>query len=168
MAVTLREARVEDTEVLANAERAAALKPGQLASRPEEILDSTTRATIKRSIGGADGKFVVAEEDGRIVGHAVLNPMGLIATKHIVRLTMVVHPGNEGRGIGKQLLSALLDWARKAPGVRRVELNVRSTNARAVGLYRSLGFVEQGRQIQRIRIDEQTFVDDLEMGLAVK
>ncbi len=51
---------------------------------------------------------------------------------------------------------------------RRVELNVRSTNARAIGLYRSLGFLEQGRQVQRIRVDEQTFVDDLEIGLAVK
>lgn len=165
---TIREARVEDAVTLASAERAVASQPGLLASRPEELPDSTMRSTIQRSLGGREGKFVVAEEDGRIVGHAVLNPMGLAATKHIVRLTMVVHPGHEGRGLGKRLLAALLDWARNAPGVRRVELNVRSTNARAIGLYRSLGFIEQGRQPQRIRVDEQTFVDDLEMGLFVK
>ena len=164
----IREARLEDAVSIANAERSVASQPGVLASRPSEILDSTIRSTIKRSLGGAEGKFVVAEEDGRIVGHAVLNPMGLAATKHIVRLTMVVHPGNEGRGLGKRLLTVLLDWAREAPSVKRVELNVRVTNERAIRLYRSLGFVEQGRQPQRIRVDEHTFVDDLEMGLAVK
>ena len=52
--------------------------------------------------------------------------------------------------------------------VRKIELNVRATNFRAIGLYRSLGFEEQGRQLQRIRIDDKTFIDDLEMALFVK
>ena len=36
--------------------------------------------------------------------------------------SIVVHPGNEGRGIGKRLLGALIDWARLAPHVRKIEL----------------------------------------------
>ena len=95
-------------------------------------------------------------------------PMALAATRHIVRLTIVVHPGHEGQGIGKRLLGSLIEWARSAPRVRKIELNVRATNTRAIGLYRSLGFEEQGRQLERICIDEQTFIDDLEMGLFVK
>ena len=67
-----------------------------------------------------------------------------------------------------RLLSSLIDWARAAPGVRKIELNVRSTNTGAIALYRSLGFEEQGRQRERICIDAHTFIDDLEMGLFVK
>ncbi len=162
--MTIRAARVEDAALLVSAERQVASQPGYLASRPEEILEENCRALIERS----DTKYLVAEVDGQLVGHAVLIPMALAATRHIVRLTIVVHPGHEGQGLGKQLLSALIDWARAAPHVRKIELNVRSTNTRAIGLYRALGFEEQGRQLQRIRVDEQTFLDDLEMGLFVK
>jgi ribosomal protein S18 acetylase RimI-like enzyme len=166
--VTLRDARVEDGALLAGAERLVAAKPGYLASRPEELLDEVFRATIRRCAGGFEGKYLVAEIGGQVVGHAVVVPMALAATRHIVRLTIVVHPGHEGQGIGKQLLTALIEWARAAPGVRKIELNVRATNTRAIALYRSLGFEEQGRQLQRICIDAQTFIDDLEMGLFVK
>ena len=166
--VTLRDARVEDAALLASAERLVAAQPGDLAARPEELLDEAFRATIGRLTASDEGKYLVAESDGQLVGHAVLIPMALAATRHIVRLTIVVHPGHQGRGIGKRLLTSLIEWARAAPGVRKIELNVRSTNTRAIGLYRSLGFEEQGRQLQRICIDEQTFIDDLEMGLFVK
>ena len=166
--VAVRDARVEDAATLAGAERRVALRPGLLASRPEEILDEAVRATIQRFTDTGEGKVLVAENEGRVVGHAVLTPMSLAATRHIVRLTLVVHPGHEGRGVGRRLLASLIEWAGAAPRVRRIELNVRATNSRAIRLYRSLGFEEQGRQPQRICIDDQTFVDDLEMGLFVK
>ena len=166
--VTIRDARVEDAAELGSAERRVAARPGFLASRPEEILDEALRATIRRFTLGTEGQYLVAERDGRLVGHAVVVPMALAATRHIVRLTIVVHPGAERQGIGRRLLSSLIEWARAAPGVRKIELNVRSTNAGAIALYRSLGFEEQGRQRERICIDELTFIDDLEMGLFVK
>ena len=166
--LTLRVARVEDAAVLVNAERLVASRPGLLASRPEELHEETFRATIQRFANGDEGKYLVAERDGQLVGHGVLIPMALAATRHIVRLTLVVHFGNEGQGLGRLLLSGLIDWARAAPRVRKIELNVRATNTRAIGLYRSLGFEEQGRQLDRICLDDQTFLDDLEMGLFVK
>ena len=166
--LTLREARVEDAALLVGAERAVASKPGALASAPEELLEEAFRSTIERLTKTQEGKYLVALREGQLVGHAVLMPMALAATRHIVRLTIVVHPGHEGQGIGKRLLGSLIEWARSAPRVRKIELNVRATNTRAIGLYRSLGFEEQGRQLERICIDEQTFIDDLEMGLFVK
>ena len=167
-ALMIRDAREEDAALLAGAERLVAARPGYLVSRPEELLDEAFRATIRRFTESDEGKYLVAESDDEIVGHAVLIPMALAAIRHIVRLTIVVHPGHEGHGIGRRLLTSLIEWARAAPRVRKIELNVRATNTRAIGLYRSLGFEEQGRQLQRICIDEQTFIDDLEMGLFVK
>lgn len=166
--VTIRDARVEDAATLVRAERTVASRPGYLASRPEELLEEALRSTIRTLIDSPEGKYVVAENDGQVVGHAVLVPMSLAATRHIVRLTVVVHPGHEGQGIGKRLLGSLIEWARAAPRVRKIELNVRVTNTRAIRLYRSLGFAEEGRHLERICIDDQTFIDDLEMGLFVK
>lgn len=160
----IRAARVDDAPHLVSAERAVAAQPGLLASRPEELLEESFRATINKR----DVRYVVAEREGEIVGHANLVPMALASTRHIVRLTIVVHPGNEGQGVGKQLMTSLIDWARLAPAVRKIELNVRSTNTRAIGLYRSLGFEEEARHLDRICIDEHTFLDDLELGLFVK
>lgn len=168
LAVTIRDARVEDAALLASAERIVASRPGFLASRPEEILEEAFRSTISRLTESNAGKYLVAESEGRLIGHALLVPMSLGATRHIVRLTLVVHPGHEGQGVGRRLLTSLIAWARAAPHVRKVELNVRATNSRAIKLYRSLGFEEEARHLQRICIDEETFIDDLEMGLFVK
>lgn len=166
--VTVRDARVEDAAVLANAERTVASRPGYLASRPEEIDEQVIRTTIQTFIDTQEGKYLIAESAGQIVGHGLLTPMVLAATRHIVRLTIVVHPACQGQGIGKSLLTHLIGWARAQPRVRKIELNVRVTNTRAIGLYRSLGFEEQGHQRQRICVDDQTFLDDLEMALFVK
>ncbi len=165
--LTLRVARPEDAAQLAQAERTWAATPGLLASRPHELQDDTFLRTIVALADAADGHYLVAEEGGAIVGHGLLVPMGLASIRHIVRLTLVVHPGHEGRGIGNLLLQALLDWARAAPSVIKVELNVRASNARAIRLYEKHQFKLEGRHLHRIRLEDNSFLDDLEMGLFV-
>ncbi len=49
------------------------------------------------------------------------------------------------RGIGRELLSAMVEELRAA-GVREVLLEVRASNQRARGFYRSLGWIETGRR----------------------
>ena len=51
----------------------------------------------------------------------------------------------QGRGLGRRLITRLLDWADNWGGVLRVELHVHADNDRARALYESLGFVEEGR-----------------------
>lgn len=48
-----------------------------------------------------------------------------------------------GRGIGKQLLYALLEKGRLF-GYRQIDLEVRGSNKRAINLYQSVGFSEVG------------------------
>jgi ribosomal protein S18 acetylase RimI-like enzyme len=52
---------------------------------------------------------------------------------------IAVSPAARGQGIGRQLLAAVAADAR-ALGCCKVTLEVRSDNARAMGLYRSVGF----------------------------
>jgi ribosomal protein S18 acetylase RimI-like enzyme len=88
--------------------------------------------------------------------------------RHVVHLTLVVHPGWQGRGVGRALLTSLIEWARTAPAVEKIELNVRSSNTAAQTLYRKLGFTEIGRWRRRVRVAPGQYLDDVAMELVVK
>ncbi|HEX2543943.1 MAG TPA: GNAT family N-acetyltransferase [Ramlibacter sp.] len=92
------------------------------------------------------GCKLVAVCGGEVVGMAGLHPVhpGL-RRSHVRILGIVIAPAWQGRGIGRQLLQRLLAWADDWANVLRVELNVHADNDRAIALYRSMGFVEEGR-----------------------
>lgn len=164
---SLRNARPEDAPRLAAAERTIARVPGMLASRPEEIVDDVIRRTIVDLVERDRGVYLVAERGDMIVGHALLEPLALAVTAHVARLTIAVHEGHQGQGVGRALMSELLRRARSSPRIEKVELQVRSSNDRAIALYRSLGFVEEGRKTRRLKIGPDAYLDDLYMALWV-
>jgi ribosomal protein S18 acetylase RimI-like enzyme len=102
------------------------------------------------------------------VGHGMLDPLPLAAVRHVVHLTLVVHPGWHGRGIGRALLGSLIEWARSTPAVEKIELNVRASNTPAQTLYRKIGFNEIGRWQRRVKIAPGQYLDDVAMELLVK
>jgi ribosomal protein S18 acetylase RimI-like enzyme len=166
-APSIRTARPEDAPELAAAERAIARVPGMLASRPEEIDDANILKMIVDLEAHERGIYLVAERGDAIVGHALLESLPLAVTSHVVRLTIAVHEGHQGQGVGRALMDELLRWARASPWVEKVELQVRSSNARALALYRSLGFVEEGRKTRRLKIGPNAYIDDIYMAMWV-
>lgn len=160
--LTIREARIEDAAVLVAAEQATAETPGLLVSRPSElILENFEKKIVDLA---KLGRYIVAEKDGKIVGHARLDPMPLEAISHVLRLTIVVHPGFLGQGIGTSLMRDLMEWAKQSPRVKKLELLVRATNERAIRLYSKLGFVDEGRFRNRVRLPDGKFADDIAMA----
>jgi RimJ/RimL family protein N-acetyltransferase len=160
--MNIRLARPEDAPAIAATERATAATPGLLVGRPGEIPVEAYDAKIRHL--ETRGRYIVAEKDGAIIGHAFLDPLEMIATAHVCFLTIVVAPGHLGRGIGRALLSDLLAWAEADPRVGKIELRVRASNERAIRLYRALGFVEEGRFRKRVKLPDGTFVDDMAMA----
>jgi len=161
----IRPAREDDAESLARAEYdTAAGQEGLLAAKPYEIPISAFRSKIK--VLGSDGLYVVMESAGQPVGHLLLEPLGLSSTRHVSQLTIVVHPGQTGRGYGKALMEYAIDWARKSDRVEKIELHVRSTNPRAIALYESFGFIREGQLKNRIKL-RQGYADDIFMALFV-
>jgi cyclohexyl-isocyanide hydratase len=75
---------------------------------------------------------------------------------------MVVRPDFAGRGIGRQLMREAMQRAEKAKGLRQLYLTVLASNARAMHLYQSLGFVEFAHEPEAIHIGD-TYVDELQM-----
>ena len=158
----IRAASIDDAATLVAAERATAETPALLVSRPDELIaESFERKLVELS---KIGRYIVAEKDGKIVGHAFLDPMPLEAIAHVFRLNIVVHPGFLGQGVGEALMRDLMDWARRTPRVGKIELLVRATNERAIRLYSKLGFVEEGRFQKRVRLPDGGLVDDIAMA----
>ena len=158
----IRTAEVADAEAIAAAEAETAGTPGLLVGQPGEIPLDAYRTKIAKLASG--GRYIVAEQDGAIVGHALLDPMPMRAHAHVFQLTIVVHPANVGRGIGRAMLRDLLEWAQRDRRVGKVELNVRAGNLRAQNLYRSMGFVEEARFRGRVRRTDGQIEDDLGMA----
>ena len=90
--------------------------------------------------------------------------MPLEAVRHVSRLTVVVHPGRTGQGVGTALISHLQNHVGSVPAVQKIELLVRATNTGAIRLYRRLGFIEEGRLARRVRLPDGTLVDDVAMA----
>lgn len=165
---TIREARTEDAPTLALAERDIAKEPGFLASRPHELTDEKFVAKIAELSSTDNGRYLVAEKAGQIIGHAIFDPLRLEAIRHVVHLTLAVHPGWQGKGVGRALLAELIEWGRSSPAVEKAELHVRSGNLAAQALYRKMGFVEVGRWKRRVKCAPGQYLDDIGMELWLK
>lgn len=160
--VTTRKARVSDASLLCAAERETARVPGYLVSLPHELGEEAFARKIAEL--AAAGSYLVAERDGAVVGHALLDFAGpQAALAHVRTLTIVAHPRHTGQGVGTALMHALLDWARADPQVERVELRVRESNVAAIRLYRKFGFMEESRFRRRLKLADGKYLDDIGM-----
>ncbi len=81
------------------------------------------------------------EQDGLLVGYALLS----IAADEAHLLNICVDPLSQTRGLGRQLLRAMVALARDRRA-QRIFLEVRPSNTPALALYESEGFNEIGRR----------------------
>jgi len=85
--------------------------------------------------------YVVAEEDGTVVGYAGLWCIG--DEGHITNVA--VHPDHRDRHIGSALIKTIMEFTAEQ-GVSKYTLEVRPSNEGALTLYRNFGFREMGRR----------------------
>jgi putative acetyltransferase len=137
-----------------------------LARSPEEIDESYVRQFLDRA--SADGSaFGVICPDGLLCGEIHAFRMGPLQFRHVLTdLTIAVHPGWQGKGVGTRLFNAMIERARSlAPPIARIELVAREGNADAIRLYERLGFVREGRFTKRVRLPNGELEDDIPMAL---
>ncbi|MBC5766015.1 GNAT family N-acetyltransferase [Ramlibacter albus] len=109
-------------------------------------------------------RLVAVANDGLIIGSAGLhNIANTMRRAHVRMLGIGILPQWQGKGVGRALMSRLLDWADNWTTVLRIELTVHADNDRAIALYKSLGFVEEGRH-RAYAIKDGRFVDAFSMA----
>jgi ribosomal protein S18 acetylase RimI-like enzyme len=90
---------------------------------------------LLRLFGKRPMKFLVAEDDGKLVGTTIVDDRGKAGSISVV----MVHPDYRRRGIATKLMTNALDFIQRGKKVRAI-LGVISTNTAAIDLYMKLGF----------------------------
>jgi ribosomal-protein-alanine N-acetyltransferase len=123
--ITYRQANAFDLPVFVSLDKELFPYSPWSASQYKEEFSSPTR------------HFVVAiDEAHNIIGYAgVFAPGGAEADV----LTVGVIPAQRGKGIARQLMAMITDWA-TAQGSIAMMLEVKVDNSEAIGLYESLGY----------------------------
>jgi len=115
---------------------------GTFETTPPSEADMATR---RADVLGKGLPYLVAEEDGRVLGFAYcqwFKPRP--AYRFSAEDSIYLHADAAGKGLGKELLAALADAA-QAVGVRKLIAVIGdSNNLGSVGVHRSLGFSPVG------------------------
>ncbi len=123
----IRHALPEDVPVLAELDKICFDDPWSEESFYEEINQN------ERAL------YLVLEAEGRIAGYAGI--WKIFDEGHITNIA--VHPDFRRRGFGRMIVGALLKTV-EADGIVAETLEVRRSNAAAIGLYSSFGFEVEG------------------------
>ena len=165
--VVIRKISLDDAENLLNFYTKAtnetkflAYGPGEFNFKLEEERDF-----IKKQLQDKKALMAVAEFQERIVGSVSFKPCVGTQFSHYGEMGIAVLKEFWGEGLGYALISFLKKWA-KDNGVRKINLNVRVDNKRAISLYEKAGFTCEGR-ISRHYLINGVFYDSYIMGLEI-
>jgi RimJ/RimL family protein N-acetyltransferase len=133
------------------------LETGERITTPEG-----QKKLIQRILTLDNRTILVAETDGQIVGYIAGLGGSYRRNRHKADVVIGILNSYSRQGLGTRLFLALEEWAR-ACDLHRLELSVMAHNERAIGLYRKMGFVEEGLSIDSLFVDGR-YVDELGMA----
>lgn len=159
--VTLRPVRPDDLPVLYEIYANLDNWEERNATPPAPV---SRAAYDERQTGGGTGvaaRFAVTV-DGQVIGSCALMDEDTLARNAAVSISLTVDA--TGQGYGSDALRVLVDYAFTRRNLRRLHLSVIATNERAIGAYRKVGFVEEGRRREHCWV-RGGYVDEVIMGL---
>ncbi len=101
--------------------------------------DPWPAAAFTRALAAPHARYVGARVDDLLVGYAGIARLGRTPPFEYEIHTIGVDPAYQGRGIGRRMMTELLEDADSV-----TYLEVRTDNPTAIALYTSLGFVTVG------------------------
>lgn len=120
-------------------------------------------ATLDRVLATPNQMMFVAEvAEGRLAGHLQAFGGRFRRNARTIELVVGVLAAYAGRGIASALFTAAEAWARSI-GAHRLELSVMTHNARAIALYRRLGFQIEGTAREELFVGGR-YVDEYRMA----
>jgi len=164
----IREATPEDAAgLLTHTKKILETSPFMLTT-PEEFQVTAERQKewiIEQQQTG--NLILVVEDNGVIVGTLNVRREKKFRHRHIASFGISLQEAYCNQGIGTMMIHQMIDWA-KANDVEKIMLNVMATNERAIHVYKKLGFKEEGRFKNQLKLEDGTYVDDVAMSLFLK
>lgn len=161
----IRPAHEVDAAALVALHDAVAAERVHLASLPGD------RGLVEEALAlagtlNSGGLALTLEVGGAVAGSLGVQRFQSRYSRHIGEVAIIVAKEHRGAGLGRALMVTAIDWAR-AVGLTRLTLGVFPGNAAAVGLYRSLGFVEEGLRRHQVLMPDG-YRDVLAMSLLLE
>jgi RimJ/RimL family protein N-acetyltransferase len=152
-----------------NLTKAAALTSEYLILLPFEITETAwkMRGRIKRAMLVPTSLELVAEAAGEIIGYVTASTSPRQRLAHSLDFGIIISKDWRNNGLGRHMLTYMIEWARTVRQLERIELHVHSENKAAIALYSSLGFELEGRRLKAIKYEDGRYMDDLIMGLHI-
>ena len=138
-----------------------------LTTYPEEVTFTLEQeeAYLKQKEESDRDAELVAEVDGNVVGTAGVNSINAAEkTRHRAHFGISIAKAWWGLGIGRALTEACIECARTA-NYLQLELEVVADNRRAAELYKSVGFIEYGRNPKSFRSRNSGWQENVLMRL---
>lgn len=123
---------------------------------------------LQKQTDSANAIEIIAVVDGVVAGTAGIDALGMRdKIKHRAVFGIAIAKAFWGLGIGKYLMEACMECARKA-GYIQLELEVVAENERAVEMYKKAGFIEYGRNPKAFRLRTGEYQELIDMRLELK
>jgi RimJ/RimL family protein N-acetyltransferase len=169
-AVTIRLAQPDDAMALLNYIRAVAAETEFFVREPDEFpsTEEQERQWVKDRFDRPGWSILVAEASGTIIGNVSFENGAHRRVAHRGTVGISVAKPWRGKGIGTALLQTLIEWAEANPLIEKLSLAVFASNETAIRLYTKLGFIEEGRQPNEMKLGRGRYVDTILMYRFVK
>ena len=144
-------------------------EPRAFISAAEDHSHTTIEVSAARIRSAGPGSFLLgAFHDGNLAGTAGFHREQELKSRHKGRVWGVyVTEACRGRGIGRALMTGLIDRARNAPGLEQIILTVTTEQVAAARLYESLGFQKFGREPRALLVNGR-YLDEDYLVLALR
>jgi GNAT superfamily N-acetyltransferase len=135
----------------------------------EEHRLTTVEVTARRFREAAEGNFTVgAFEDGQLIGTATFVRETGLKDRHKGHIYGVyVTSGHRGKGVGRALLGALLERAKRDASLEQILLAVATCQKAAKQLYSGFGFETYGTEPNALKVGS-VYIDEDHMILRIQ
>lgn len=115
---------------------------------------------IRKFYGNPNSVMIVAYDEGELVGTGAVSVVsGKPRFSHRSEIAISVRKDYWGKGVGTGIMNVLMDFAKKSKA-EVLELQVRSDNEAAIGLYKKFGFEKIGSHEKYFKIGENYYSAD--------
>lgn len=135
--------------------------PATLYSKSQRVPQPAVNQMIADAHNSEQKLLLIAHHQQRVIGMLDMEKNRRVQRSHCAELGMSVLKSFRGQGVGRSLLLYALNWAAQR-AIKRVELEVFANNTAGLKLYNTAGFVEEGRKIGAVSVEDR-WVDLIQM-----
>lgn len=132
---------------------------GEYPQSVDEVAQS-----IEHMKGAVGNCMLLMLEGEEIVGIGTIDSSTKHRFLHVGTLGIVISQSHAGKGFGRVLMNALIEWSKNNGQTEKITLVTRADNERAIALYEKLGFEREG-VFCKDSYDGERYYDSLSMAL---